>query len=127
MGFELEDFAYRLQRCQCIRMHNYTHVYYCYRLALRHPPHCCQRSQHCRRRYFFSVLRAAPMRLVAVDERPSAIAISDNGELGAVGTVSGMIYLFEVIRNNPAEIRITNPPINRNIGVQTIAGWRDSD
>lgn len=57
---------------------------------------------------------------VAVDERPSSIAMSDNGELVAVGTVSGMIYLYEVIRNNPAEIRITNPPINRNIGAQTI-------
>lgn len=57
---------------------------------------------------------------VAVDERPSSISLSDNGELVAVGTVSGMIYLYEVIRNNPAEIKITNPPVNRNIGDQII-------
>jgi hypothetical protein len=57
---------------------------------------------------------------VAVEERPSAISLSDNGELVAVGTVSGMIYLYEVIRNNPAEIKITNPPVNRNIGDQII-------
>ena len=59
---------------------------------------------------------------VSVDERPSAIALSDDGALLAVGTVSGMIYLYEVVRNNPAEIRITNPPINRNIGEQIIKG-----
>jgi len=57
---------------------------------------------------------------VAVDERPSSISLSDDGGMLAVGTVSGMVYLFEVIRNNPAEIRITNPPINRNMGEQTI-------
>lgn len=57
---------------------------------------------------------------VAVDERPSAIALSDDGELLAVGTVSGTVYLFEIIRNNPAEIRIINPPLHRNIGEQVI-------
>lgn len=57
---------------------------------------------------------------VSVDERPSTISLSDNGELLAVGTVSGMIYLYEVIRNNPAEIRIINPPINRNYGDQIV-------
>jgi hypothetical protein len=59
---------------------------------------------------------------VAVDERPSSIALSDDGSLLAVGTVSGLVYLYEVIRNNPAEIRITNPPVNRNIGDQIIKG-----
>ncbi len=59
---------------------------------------------------------------VSVDERPSSISLSDNGELLAVGTVSGMIYLYEVIRNNPAEIRIITPSINRNYGEQIVKG-----
>ena len=59
---------------------------------------------------------------VSVDERPSSISLSDNGEILAVGTVSGMIYLYEVIRNNPAEIRIITPSINRNYGEQIVKG-----
>ena len=59
---------------------------------------------------------------VAVDERPSAITLSDDGSILAVGTVSGMVYLYEVIRNNPAEIKITNPAINRNYGEQLVKG-----
>jgi WD40 repeat protein len=57
---------------------------------------------------------------VAVDERPSSVALSDDGSILAVGTVSGMVYLFEVIRNNPAEIRIITPSINRNYGEQIV-------
>lgn len=59
---------------------------------------------------------------VAVDERPSAIALSDDGSMLAVGTVSGMVYLYEVIRNNPAEIRVITPSINRNYGEQLVKG-----
>lgn len=59
---------------------------------------------------------------VAVDERPSSIALSDDGSILAVGTVSGMIYLYEVIRNNPAEIKIITPTINRNYGEQLVKG-----
>ncbi|HMV07653.1 MAG TPA: caspase family protein [Cyclobacteriaceae bacterium] len=59
---------------------------------------------------------------VSVDERPSSITLSDDGSILAVGTVSGMIYLYEVVRNNPAEIRITTPTINRNYGEQLIQG-----
>jgi WD40 repeat protein len=59
---------------------------------------------------------------VAVDERPSAIALSDDGSILAVGTVSGMIYLYEVVRNNPAEINIISPTINRNYGEQLVKG-----
>lgn len=56
----------------------------------------------------------------SIDEKPSSIAISDNGSILAVGSGSGNVYLYEVVRNNPAEIRITNPPINRNYGLETI-------
>lgn len=59
---------------------------------------------------------------VAVDERPSSIALSDDGSLLAVGTVSGVIYLYEVVRNNPAEIKIISPAINRNYGEQLVKG-----
>lgn len=59
---------------------------------------------------------------VSVDERPSAIALSDDGGVLAVGTVSGMIYLYEVVRNNPAEIKITSPVMNRSYGDQIVKG-----
>ncbi len=57
---------------------------------------------------------------VSVDERPSAIALSDDGSILAVGTVSGMIYLYEIIRNNPAEIKVTSPVLNRSYGDQVV-------
>ncbi len=59
---------------------------------------------------------------VAVDERPSSIALSHDGSILAVGTGSGMVYLFEVVRNNPAEINIITPAINRNYGEQIVKG-----
>lgn len=59
---------------------------------------------------------------IAVDERPSSITLSDDGSILAVGTVSGMIYLYEVVRNNPAEIKVTSPTINRNYGEQIVKG-----
>lgn len=57
---------------------------------------------------------------VSVDERPNVIALSDDNDYLAVGTVAGNVYLYEVIRNNPAEIKITNPSINRNYGEQVV-------
>jgi WD40 repeat protein len=53
---------------------------------------------------------------VSVDERPNAIALSDDNNYLAVGTVAGNVYIYEVIRNNPAEIKITKPAVNRNYG-----------
>lgn len=55
----------------------------------------------------------------SIDEKPSSITLSEDGSLLAVGSVAGNIYLYDVIRNNPAEIRIVNPPINRNYGEET--------
>lgn len=57
---------------------------------------------------------------VAVDERPSSIALSDDNEILAVGTVDGNVYLYEVVRNNPSEVRITRPSLNRNLGDQVV-------
>lgn len=59
---------------------------------------------------------------VSVDERPSSISLSDDGSILAVGTVSGMVYLYEVTRNNTAEIKISTPTINRNYGEQIVKG-----
>jgi hypothetical protein len=53
---------------------------------------------------------------VSVDEKPTAISLSDDSQILAVGTVNGTVYLYEVIRNNPADVKITNPPVNRNYG-----------
>ncbi|HEY0651866.1 MAG TPA: caspase family protein [Chryseosolibacter sp.] len=57
---------------------------------------------------------------VSVDERPNAIALSDDNDYLAVGTVAGNVYIYEVIRNNPAEIKISKPAVNRNYGEQII-------
>ena len=57
---------------------------------------------------------------VAVDERPSSIALSDDNEILAVGTVDGNVYLYEVVRNNPSEVKITRPSLNRNLGDQVV-------
>lgn len=58
--------------------------------------------------------------VVSVDEKPSAIALSGDNQYLAVGTVAGNVYLYEVVRNNPAEIKITKPHLNRNYGDQVV-------
>lgn len=56
----------------------------------------------------------------SIDETPSSLAMSGDGTLLAVGSVQGNVYLYEVVRNDPPEIKIVNPPVNRNYGAQTI-------
>lgn len=56
----------------------------------------------------------------SIDEKPSSISLSEGGTILAVGSALGNIYLYDVTRNNPAEIRITNPPVNRNYGRETV-------
>src|SRR5690606_7132079 len=41
---------------------------------------------------------------VAVDERPSSIALSDDGSILAVGTVSGVVNLYEVVQIGRAHV-----------------------
>ncbi|MBL7849542.1 MAG: caspase family protein [Cyclobacteriaceae bacterium] len=53
---------------------------------------------------------------VAVDDKPTAIALSDDGEMLAVGTAKGTLNLFEVVRNDPPEIRILKPGVSRGLG-----------
>jgi WD40 repeat protein len=57
---------------------------------------------------------------VSVDEQPNCIALSDDNDYLAVGTVAGNVYLYEVIRNNPPEIKIHKPSINRNYGEHVV-------
>lgn len=53
---------------------------------------------------------------VAVDDKPTAIALSDDGEMLAVGTSKGTVNLFEVVRNDPPEIKILKPGVSRGLG-----------
>ncbi|HZX73195.1 MAG TPA: caspase family protein [Cyclobacteriaceae bacterium] len=57
---------------------------------------------------------------VSVDEKPTSISLSDDNNFLAVGTVAGNVYLYEVVRNNPSEVKITRPVISRNIGDQVV-------
>lgn len=57
---------------------------------------------------------------VAVDEKPVCVSFSDDyGYLG-VGTATGNVYIYEVIQNNPADIRILQPSLSRNTGGDVI-------
>jgi WD40 repeat protein len=57
---------------------------------------------------------------VAVDEKPTAVSFSDDFTYLAVGTVSGNVYFYEVVRNNPLGIKITQPKVSRNYGDEII-------
>lgn len=57
---------------------------------------------------------------VAVDETPTAIALSDDGEILAVGTKKGIVNLYDVVRNDPPEIKILKPGVNRGLGDQVV-------
>ncbi|HMJ70791.1 MAG TPA: caspase family protein [Cyclobacteriaceae bacterium] len=64
--------------------------------------------------------RATVSSVVSVDEVPSCIAISPDNRYLAVGTVAGNLYLYEIVRNDPAEVRILSPKVNRNVGQMTV-------
>jgi WD40 repeat protein len=57
---------------------------------------------------------------VAVDEKPVSVSFSEDYNLLGVGSVAGNVYLFEVIRNNPADIRILQPRLTRNAGNEVV-------
>jgi WD40 repeat protein len=67
-----------------------------------------------------NIERAEVSSSVSVDEKPTSLALSDDNNFLAVGTVAGNVYLYEVIRNNPAEIKIHKPSLSRNYGDQVI-------
>lgn len=57
---------------------------------------------------------------VAVDETPTAISLSDDGEFLAVGTSKGVVNVYEIVRNDPPEIKIHKPGLNRGFGDQVV-------
>jgi WD40 repeat protein len=57
---------------------------------------------------------------VAVDEKPVAITFSDDYTLLAIGTAAGNLYLYDIIRNNPVEIKIVQPNLSRNAGTDIV-------
>lgn len=57
---------------------------------------------------------------VAVDEKPTSIALSDDGLFLAVGTEKGVVNLYEVVRNDPPDIKITKPGLHRGYGEQIV-------
>ena len=58
--------------------------------------------------------------VVSVDEKPSSITLSQDNQYLAVGTIGGNVYIYEIIRNDPAEVKITSPKLNRNFGEQVV-------
>jgi hypothetical protein len=84
------------------------------------PKHVAYYSADSRTINLLNIDKAEVSSSVAVDERPSAIAFSDDFTLLAVGTVSGNVYLYEVVRNNPVDVKITRPLLNRNLTDQVV-------
>jgi WD40 repeat protein len=58
--------------------------------------------------------------VVAVDEKPTSITLSPDNQYLAVGTIAGNVYIYEIVRNDPAEVKITSPKLNRNFGEQLV-------
>jgi WD40 repeat protein len=84
------------------------------------PMHVAYFSSDSRTINLLNMDKAVVSSSVAVDERPSAISFSDDYSLLAVGTVAGNVYLFEVMRNNPLEVKIMRPILNRNLSEQVV-------
>ena len=57
---------------------------------------------------------------VSVDEKPTAISLSDDGQFLAVGTASGVVNVYEVVRNDPPDIKIHKPGLRRGYGDETV-------
>ena len=84
------------------------------------PNHVSYYSEDSRTVNLLNLERAEVGSSVAVDEKPTAIALSDDGEYLAVGTANGIVNLYEVVRNDPPDIKIHKPGLNRGYGDQTV-------
>ena len=84
------------------------------------PNHVSYYSQDSRSINLLNLDKAQVGSTVAVDETPSAIALSDDGELLAVGTEKGIVNIYDVVRNDPPDIRILKPGVNRGLGDQVV-------
>ncbi len=84
------------------------------------PNHVSYYSEDSRTISLLNLDRAEVGSSVAVDEKPTAIALSDDGEYLAVGTATGIVNLYEVVRNDPPDIKINKPGLSRGYGDQTV-------
>ncbi len=84
------------------------------------PMHVAYFSSDTRTIELLNMDKAVVSSSVSVDERPTSISMSDDNSLLAVGTMAGNVYLYEIVRNNPPEVKITKPAIGRNIGDQIV-------
>ncbi len=84
------------------------------------PSHVAYYSTNSQAIVLLNLEKAEAVSVVSVDEKPTAISISDDNQYLAVGTISGNLYLYEIVRNNPAEIKILKPALSRNYGDQIV-------
>ncbi len=85
------------------------------------PNHVAYYSEDSRTINLLNLERSEVGSSVAVDDKPSAIALSDDGEFLAVGTSKGIVNLYEVVRNDPPQIKIAKPALTRGYGDQVVA------
>lgn len=81
----------------------------------------CYYSEDTRNIFLVNLNKGEVRQGASIDEKPSAIVLSEDGNVLAIGSVSGTVYLYNIIRNNPAEIKIINPPVNRTYGEETVS------
>ncbi|NOT76549.1 MAG: caspase family protein [Cyclobacteriaceae bacterium] len=85
------------------------------------PGHVAYYSEDSRTINLLNIEKSEVGSSVAVDEKPTSISLSDDNQFLAVGTVAGNINLFEVVRNDPPEIKISKPGLTRGYGDQVIS------
>ncbi|CAN5317235.1 hypothetical protein BH09BAC3_BH09BAC3_11640 [soil metagenome] len=84
------------------------------------PSHVAYYSEDSRTINLLNIEKSEVGSSVAVDEKPTSIALSDDNQFLAVGTVAGNINLYEVVRNDPPDIKINKPGLNRSYGEQVV-------
>jgi hypothetical protein len=84
------------------------------------PNHVAYFSEDSRTINLLNLERSEVGSSVAVDEKPTAIALSDDGLFLAVGTEKGVVNLYEVVRNDPPDIKILKPGLHRGYGEQIV-------
>jgi len=85
------------------------------------PNHVSYYSEDSRTINLLNLERAVVGSSVAVDEKPTSITLSDDGQFLAVGTSNGVVNLYEVVRNDPPEIKINQPGLTRGYGEQVVS------
>lgn len=84
------------------------------------PNHVAYYSEDSRTINLLNLERSEVGSSVAVDEKPTAISLSDDGLFLAVGTAKGVVNLYEVVRNDPPDIKISQPGLHRGYGEQVV-------